>query len=409
MIRWFGLIGLCFVFLSGCGSNSTTKSTTGGAGGESKSIVARVGSSVITKKEFLSEYNQAGHGQSPGQFLQQLINERKLYLAAQEQKLDQAKVVKQTVRKAMVRQILKTDFEQWYSLNSVDLLQIRHYYKEYYHKYYRPLMARAAHLLVRNPVRPEQKSLLKGVHKASYPSLEREINRIANEFKTLLAQKDPRTQAQFLKVARAFASKYNLPNPQLQKWFVGFSAATEQSKGSKSNLEKAWMEWGQKLNTIAFCGSCSGVAQIVRTAIQQWMKLPTPVIPQPMLETRLRKIKKLANENEVRIKVETLPFFPAKQVPGYPAMVDEFAKATHELKDGEYSKRLCTTKFGIHLIFRTATKKSFERSLVQVSPEIQSYLFKKKRPKKYKQWLQLKFQKYKPVGYFKRLKENRRK
>ncbi|TNE49878.1 MAG: hypothetical protein EP343_10105 [Deltaproteobacteria bacterium] len=409
MIRWFVPIGLCLALLSSCGSNHSTESSSGGKEQNAKSIVARVGSSVITKQEFVKEYTKAGQGQSPAQFLKKLINERKLWLAAQEQKLNQAKVVKQTVRKAMVRQLLKTDFEKWYSPNSVDLLQIRHYYKDYYHKYYRPLMARAAHLLVRNPVRPEHVGSLKGIYKAAYPALESEIKQIANEFKALLPKKDPKTQAQFLKIAREFASKYNVPNPQLQTWFKGFSAATEQNKTNKTSLLNAWSEWGKKLNTFAFCGSCAKVAKLMRSNMMQWHRLPTTTIPEPMLQESLTKLKTLVNDPEVRIKVETLPFFPAKQVPGYPAMVNAFAKATHELKDGEYSKELCTTKFGIHLIFRTATQKSFERSFVQVSPEIRSYLFKKNRPKKYKQWLQLKFQKYKPVGYFKRLKEKRRK
>lgn len=408
MKRWAGLMVLFFVFGTGCGKSSNPSQNTDSQPGKSQVVLAKVGTSVITKSSFMAEYKRAGHGHTPKAFLQKMIEEQMLALQAEDQKLGKAQVVKRTVRKAMVRQLLKKDFETWFTPNNIDLLQIRYHFRDYYHKYHRPVMARASHLLVRNPVQPRHISSLKGADKKAYPALIKWVNKTANEFKQILAKADPKTAKQFRKLGNAFAKRYNKPNDKLIAWYEDLvkNSPTWASQG-KQSLIKNWDNKRLALKQFAFCGACYRLRQHLTKTLKAWRKQKE--VSASVWKHNLKRMKDKAYEVERKVTVEKLPFFPEKETPGYPSMVAPFSKATFQLKDGEYSKTICKTIFGLHLIFRTQTQKEWGRGFQAVIPEIRMLLFKKQRLKKYKQWLDLKYTQYKPKGYLSRLKKKRRK
>ncbi len=402
----------CSLVGVGCGCTKTS-SPTGKTPKLAKPqhVLAQVGTSVITKEEFIQTYQQYGAGQTPRHFLQGMIRERMMLLEAKKRQLQYTPVVLHTVRQGLVRTLLHRDFEQWFTPNSIESLIVRKYYNEHIRKFYRPTMAKVVHVLVREPVSPRQRRGLSDAEKKALGPAKRKVLKLGKELNRLMQQANPKSAKEFLAVAEKFKRRINTAHPQLQAWYKGFAQVMKRYESRSTPMLTKALKWkSQQLRHLIFCTSCRFLrVNLILARLRKWKKRYKEKVPVVVQRQLLDILKKSCDAPRRLVVVEKLPFFPEVPTRGWPSMVDAFSKATFSIKDGTYTKELVKTSFGYHLIFRIKTSKLRHIPLLRAAPKIRRGLFQAMRPRKYKQWLQLIYKKYKPVGYLRRLRPKRRK
>lgn len=404
---WIAYVPVVLVlvgFVLGC-EPKTTKPSPSQTGTATK-IVARVGNLVLSQGEFVQAYQQWGRGQTPEQFLQNMVRERLFQLEAERLRIQDTAVVQQTLYKGMIRTLLRRDFERWFTPDAIDILKVRKYYHENSRRYYRPTLAQVAHLLVRLPSNPRRQAALSPLEKSLLDARTKEAETLAQEFLRQVQQQSPRNKQEFIKLATAFVTLHNTTDPNLIAWYQSWSRemlqSPEMSKIQRvQTLEKAL----QQLDSVPFCDMCDHIRAGLRKLISTWSKQRNPNIAAIDVQKKLEPIKKLVMMPRRRVTTEDLPPFPERSVPNWPSMVDEFAQAAFALNDKQYSHTLCKTAYGYHILFREKTLPSFRTPLLQVAPKIRRILFEQERVKRYKQWLHSKYKGIKMVGYFSRLQD----
>jgi hypothetical protein len=363
-------------------------------------ILAHIGSEQIGLAEFQQLYNLHGNGQKPSQFLQQMIEDRILWLEAREQGLQNSSTVEQVVRKAVVREVLHQDFERWYNPESINPLLVRKYYRDHLYRYVKPQLVKVVHLLVKAPVSPRQKTPLSADEKQQLPDKKAATLKLAREILQELRRQKPSSSKEFERVARLLMAQHNHLAPALRNWYerwqIFWAGVIKQPAYKIAPQLTAWL---QELVDLPFCEVCPYLRDTLEKAQTTWQALKQP-LDQTQLDQHNKHVEFLFARAQEFVIFESLNAFPRSGS----GLVDPFPKEAFALQDSQFSD-LVETIFGYHIIFRERTHEGKEISLLQATPQIRQELYAKDRTQRYRQWLEMRSKRYSISIYEERLRK----
>lgn len=397
--------------LGGCPTTPSTPSAQPPSQPKAKGeVLATIGTTRITRREFEEAYKQDGHGVEPQDFLKQYIEQKLLFFEARKKGLGKEEQVRHLTRKALAQSAIKSGFEKWFTAKSISILEVRKIYNERRYEYIKPKRVKAWHILAlfprslntkprRRKGAPEPTAAEAAAKKAAREQIITSTKALAAEVLASLKKLNPKTTVAFRAAALPFIHKANRPDPRLNDWFkqLGLVLQTQRNKPGRV-LALSLFKLRKQLKQIYYCDLCNAMSAHLKRYVDRWVGLQKKPADNKSFNAFYSTIKHASQRPLERLRVRDLKTF------SYQDMVAPFAKAAFSIKDQSFSQELVRTKFGFHIIFRYGTLPASSVPFSQVAPDIRKEIYQKRLPKMFRRWLFAVKKRYDIKRYYERLK-----
>ncbi len=380
-------IGL-FLFLGGCTPAGSPTHPKAHRKIDKSPILATVGMATITLDEFERRYkNDNPKKLSPTRFLNELIDEKLLWLEAKKLKLQKAPVVVNEWRKAMARAAIERSFGRYFTPDSIDTLKLYKRYRRYYYDYNSPITVRVRHLLIHFPRYIIQEKELDKEQKRRWEKRKKEIRFIALQALRRIKEAHPKTPDEFEKIAKSLTEITNKPNSYLlQLWQRAKSQLKPFRNRYKKDNVRLLDAFIKELSPKIFCNFCMDLKDFLKTWKESLSK-PKETFTAKDDEKFWGGFEKIVLQKEETLRFERIKQAPLYHTVGLPNLVEPFLVGTRRLKDGEFSQQLVETNFGYHIIFREKTFPAKHTPFKKAAQSIKKELFEEMRPAKFRYWI----------------------
>ena len=291
---------------------------------------------------------------------------------------------------------LRSGFAKYFSPSMVKESILKEQYKFNPQEFNRPVLTRVVHLLARFPrsSNPKDPSIQKKEKKAR-PALLKKAKLLSQKLLEAIRKEKIKTWQEFESFGSRQMKQLNRPDERLQTWFNGLRSFL---KVQKTKATPAfWKQVKRRkhaLLPLTFCAYCPQIVRLLDQFINRNENIHK-TIQTGEIKRLLTQLNYKANSKVEFVRYERLPGFPRKAQAPFPAMVDPFAKATYELKDGTYSQAPVKTSFGYHIIFRVETAKAHHVPYKIARKRILEAVYRGLKRKKFIAWTKLKFHEHK--------------